>query len=639
MDLNKGKYISPQANWLGGTITTDLIEGLNSIKREEYLKQWKENVDLIFSEKNLNKLEAKLGYKYREALENILDRMYRGSNRVFNNSRLTNRALDYLNNAQGVVMFLNIRSAVLQGISSINFLNWTYNSPLQAGKAFANQKQYWKDFMELMNSDYLKDRRAGLRININEAEIANAAATSKNKAKAAVSWIIQKGYLPTQFMDSFAIASGGATWYRNRVNDLIKKGMTEAQATKKAMQEFREIAEKSQQSSRPDRISSQQASGVGRVMLNWANTQMQYVRIQKRAIQDLINRRGDPKEHLSKIVYYGIVQNLIFNAAQQALFAIGFGDDDDEEKTNEKIFDTINGAADGILRGLGIGGHVVSVLKNYALKLEEELSKDKGRTDVAKQTWELIKLSPVIYSKISRIKQAAWYFDSKKRRQEIMDKGFALDNPAYEALAKVISATTNVPVDRLLSKFQNIEDALSDETEFWMDVALLLGWPKWQLEGRKEEEKKGKRSYFPQSLLTEKAYLQEQKEIKEQKIFKLKKEEQVKMLDSLGVDKKEINSLKLEKDRVNKILQLQNKPKSDSTKTKATSYKPSTKTTIRKKIIKDERTKRQARLYKLSKQNQIDTLTSLGVTPAVIKTLKYEEDRVRQIEKLYDENK
>ena len=111
------------------------------------------------------------------------------------------------------------------------------------------------------------------------------------------------------------------------------------------------------------------------------------------------------------------------------------------------------------------------------------------------------------------------------------------------------------------------------------------------------------------------------------------------MLDSLGVDKKEINSLKLEKDRVNKILQLQNKPKSDSTKTKATSYKPSTKTTIRKKIIKDERTKRQARLYKLSKQNQIDTLTSLGVTPAVIKTLKYEEDRVRQIEKLYDENK
>ena len=81
------------------------------------------------------------------------------------------------------------------------------------------------------------------------------------------------------------------------------------------------------------------------------------------------------------------------------------------------------------------------------------------------------------------------------------------------------------------------------------------------------------------------------------------------------------------------------KTKSDSTKTKATSYKPSTKTTIRKKIIKDERTKRQARLYKLSKQNQIDTLTSLGVTPAVIKTLKYEEDRVRQIEKLYDENK
>ena len=46
---------------------------------------------------------------------------------------------------------------------------------------------------------------------------------AKNKAKAALNYILKKGYLPTQYADSFAIASGGATFYRNRVNDLIKK--------------------------------------------------------------------------------------------------------------------------------------------------------------------------------------------------------------------------------------------------------------------------------------------------------------------------------------------------------------------------------------------------------------------------------
>ena len=100
-------------------------------------------------------------------------------------------------------MYLNARSAVLQTISSINFINWSFNNPIKAGKAFANQKQYWKDFMDLMNSDYLMDRRNGLKLNISESEIADAASTSKNKAKAAINYILQKGFAPTQIADSF----------------------------------------------------------------------------------------------------------------------------------------------------------------------------------------------------------------------------------------------------------------------------------------------------------------------------------------------------------------------------------------------------------------------------------------------------
>jgi hypothetical protein len=490
MNLTKGDgYAKPGQSWLAGTITTDLIDVLNTVKRKKYLEQsgFLENSELVFSEKNLNKLEAAYGEKYRDSMENILKRMKSGKNRLFSGNKLSNRVLDYINGSIGTIMFFNTRSAVLQTISSINFINWSFNNPIKAGKAFANQKQYWSDFKELMNSDYLVDRRNGLKLNINENEIADAAATSKNKAKAAVSYILQKGFLPTQIADSFAIASGGATFYRNRINDLVKnEGLSEAEAKKQAMLEWRQVAEISQQSSDPSKISAQQSSDLGRVILAFANTPMQYARLQKRAAQDLINRRGDPKSHVSKIIYYGVVQNLIFNALQQALFAIGFGDDD-EDKKEKQYFKTANGMLDSLLRGLGIAGASASVVKNFLLDVYERSG--RKRPEYVDSVYKLLQISPPISSKISKVRQAAYQFDSKKRREEIFDKGFSLDNPAYEASAKVISATTNVPIDRLYSKINNIEAALAEDTETWQSVAMMAGWPEWQIKPKQTSKK------------------------------------------------------------------------------------------------------------------------------------------------------
>jgi hypothetical protein len=59
----------------------------------------------------------------------------------------------------------------------------------------------------------------------------------------------------------------------------------------------------------------------------------------------------------------------------------------------------------------------------------------------------------------------------------------------------------------------------------------------------------------------------------------------------------------------------------------------------RNKILAADRTKRQARLYKLKKSDQLDTLKSLGLSDKMLEALKYEEDRVRKIEELYDKNK
>ena len=149
--INKEQYPSPDANWLVGNITSDLIQGLNTSKRQKYLQEWKQNADIIFSKENLNKLESLYGPKYREALENILTRMNSGKNRTTSGNRLTNRIMDYINASNAAIMFFNMRSAVLQTISAVNFINFGVNNPYKAGKAFANQPQYWKDFKELMN--------------------------------------------------------------------------------------------------------------------------------------------------------------------------------------------------------------------------------------------------------------------------------------------------------------------------------------------------------------------------------------------------------------------------------------------------------------------------------------------------------
>ena len=487
--LNKNfGYVAPSEGWLAGTITTDLIDGVNKNVRRKYLEEWQANVDIIFSQDNINKLEAAFGTKYVEALRNSLERMKQGKNRLATGNRLSNKILDYINNANGVVMFLNIRSAVLQTISNINFINWSFNNPIKAGKAFANQAQYWKDFKFLMNSDFLVDRRNGLRINISENEIANAANTSGNKAQAAIAYILQKGYAPTQFADSFAIATGGAMFYRNRINDLMKnEGKTEAEAKEQAMLEFREKAEESQQSSDPMRISQQQSSDAGRLILAYANTPMQYARMQKRAFQDLANGRGDNKTNVSKIIYYGVLQNLIFNALQQAVFALGFNSEDDDDEERKKAIGVANGMADSLLRGLGMGGAAVAVAKNFLLDIYERSG--RKRPEYVDSIYKLLQFSPPISSKISRVRGAAYQLDSKKRRKKAMED-FGLDNPGYEAGTKVISAVTNVPLDRLLLKMKNIDAALDEETEWWQSVAMLAGWPEWQVKPQKKSSQK-----------------------------------------------------------------------------------------------------------------------------------------------------
>jgi hypothetical protein len=476
LDQTFNGYPEPNNDWLAGTITTDVINMVNTSKRAEFLEAWQEKADIIFSKENLNKLRAAYGDNYVEALQDMLYRMKTGRNRPSGANKLTNKFMNWVNDSVGTIMFFNTRSALLQTLSIANFINWGDNNPAKAAMAFANQKQFWADFAMLFNSNFLKQRRSGLKNDVNADDIANAAESATNKSKAVLASILKMGFLPTQMADSFAIAMGGASFIRNRINKYVSEGMDTKAAEEQAFLDFQEVAEETQQSSRPDRISQQQASPLGRIILAFANTPMQYMRLTKKAFLDLKNKRGDAKTNISRIVYYTFVQNIIFSALQSALFAAMFEDDDEEALKNKEIR-IANSMLDSILRGVGIYGAIASTGKNIILEIDKQAK--KPRPDFTQAAIRSLDLSPPLSSKVRKLMSAGRAFSYSNVRDKMT--GYGLDNPAFYAGGQIVSALTNVPLDRAVKKADNIRVAMDNDTKMWQSIALLLGYSQWDL--------------------------------------------------------------------------------------------------------------------------------------------------------------
>ena len=482
---------------------------------------------------NMNKIEAIYGSRFREALEDIVWRMEYGTKRQSGNNRLVNRFNNWANQSVGAIMFFNMRSALLQTISSINYLNWSDNNPINAGLALANVPQFIKDFSMIFNSDMLKQRRAGNQRGINEAELAEAVAGNKFSPKAIINWLLTKGFLPTQIADSFAIASGGGIFYRNRVNSLIKKGMSQADAEARAFQDFAEQTEESQQSSRPDMISQQQASPLGRYILAFKNTPMQYARLMKKAWLDIANGRGDFKTNLGKIIYYGGVQNLIFSGLQAAMGAM-LGDEDEEK--DAKAYERIaNSMIDSVLGGLGFAGNAVSTVKNMIM----EYIKQEGKGWNADHTYTILKFfgfSPTIGSKGRKLYSA---IQTQKYNKEVIKEMDILDidNPRWSVIANLVSALTNLPLDRLIKKIDNVDAAITEDISNAQRLALLLGWNTWDLD------------IDDSDVVAVEDEIKEKKKVKKEEQKKIKKEEKKKEIE---LEEQELIKDNIEKQKTEK---------------------------------------------------------------------------------------
>jgi len=489
-------HVEPKGkDWDAGGLIGDIIDSLKKNSRSKYLQEWQQNVDFIFNEKNKNKMRAAFGNEYMEALDNILYRMKTGRNMDRQMDAKSSKWYSWLNGSVGVVMFMNTRSAVLQLISFTNYMNLTWNNPVtKALPAYLNQKQFWADAVKLWNSDFMKERRQGLKIDINEAELADATASATNKFKAAVSWLLSKGFMPTQVADSVAIIMGGAPFYRNAVKRYVNLGFTEEEAESQAFIDFRNKTEESQQSSSPDRISMQQASTAGRLLLTFANTQSQYDRIIKKELKNLKNSRGSAVESLAKISYYGILQNALFVSMQTAILGalMGIGDEEEPDTiAKDKNFRLINGVLDSFLRGAGIRGHVASVIKNIGVEAYDRSG--RPNPDYEMLAFKAADLAPAIGSKMRRIRSAAYYFN-KAARSNDYQLDLLKNNEFLKGTAVATSAVTNLPLDRLLQKFENVYNTFDFDADYETHerVLMMLGWPDYQIGAAQEESKKSK---------------------------------------------------------------------------------------------------------------------------------------------------
>ena len=140
---------------------------------------------------------------------------------------------------------------------------------------------------------------------------------------------------------------------------------------------------------------------------------------------------------------------------------------------------------DSILRGAGIGGAVISTAKNTILEFFEQKAKEEDdeyftEFNEADVLIEALNLSPPIGIKARKLLSGMRTWEYNQDVIDQMDKT-DLDNPIWDATSNAIEAVTNIPLNRLYNKWQNLSEAANSDNETWQRVAMFLGWSRWNL--------------------------------------------------------------------------------------------------------------------------------------------------------------
>tara|TARA_B110000908_G_C10267737_1_gene466237 strand:- start:32 stop:9532 length:9501 start_codon:yes stop_codon:yes gene_type:complete len=627
----KEKYPEPKDNWFRSNVQYDLFTHATDGVRSDFLFNWQENVDAMFTKENLNKLESRFGGKYRYNLEQMLTRIKVGKSRPESTNAAFNTTLNYINGSVATIMFLNMRSAALQTISAANYVNWSDNNPAAIAKVIGEDpKAFLETAKKIWSSDALRDRRTGLKINVQEAEMAKAIRKG-GRTGAQQMWdqMIQIGFKPTQMADSFAIVMGGTPFYMNRMKTYEKQGMGKNEAADRAWEDFLDKTQEGQQSSQMDRVSNIQTGLMGRLVFSFNNTPFQMSRLQKKAFLDLKNNRGDKKTNVSRLGYYAFVQSTLFYGMQQAFYSGLMNDDADltesqkVEKYNnfDKRLDKLGKSVwQGVLTGSGLPGKVAVTGYNTGMKMVEQYDKGYQGKDFFPILSQVLSISPTLGSKVNRLGrnwESLIMSEKTKKGQEFSNTFNTFDprNPNAKAYISMIGTATNIPLDRIVAKIENISGALDAQNELWQRAAMLIGTPKYQLQTKEQNDRD--RQDIIDNFYKENTP-KGQRDI--DAIESLTNAEQKKFLIGINANPYFIKTLDTQSERTSAIISIALKNGFDIEKEYMKYETP---------VIK--RSEEYKNLQELGRDGQIDLLKDMRINPYQIENAKSEEKRIKLI--------
>jgi len=445
------------------------------------------------------------GKQFYQSIENSMnDIIYGKAKSTMSDAESYSSMKQWLNNANASVMFINFKSAATQLLSATNFAlesdisfsDYMNNAFNYSSKEMVTAR---KELSEALAIEYRGDRNAS---SIEIDALRNSEFGDKDVTQNAshfISSTLSKGYYFTSKADVFAIKLGGAPYYMAKRNEFyaenIASGMEKTKAYEdakdRALKKTYEVANKTQQSSNLDRVSAEQKDPLSRLVLTFGTVSMQYNREMISAARDIRNGRGDLSNNLAKIVYYGTIQNVIFQTISAAMGAIGGEDDEVKGAT------IINRSIDSLLKGFGVYGVAASAAKNglydfYSYvkrkqnengelsnadkKALEELANINFDKKTYKEPKEVIlntvsSISPAIGGKI---KQSVGLF-------------YQAGNGEYtKAVLNSINFASNVPADRLL----DLTDAFNEDLSGFHRLARITNVMKnYEVEKNLEENK------------------------------------------------------------------------------------------------------------------------------------------------------
>ena len=433
---------------------------------------WVAARDAIFSKGMKNKIIATFtdGQAFVDNLESVLRGMW--DNSTIDDVKNT-KWIKALTGFNALAIGGNFFVAAKQLLSAFNFIETTGpNNFIDAFGAMFTP-EYLQTIKKIWKSDYAKNRLGSGAIDVDFGLLLQEGKVSQSGIVRFMENLrrqaIDLAYKPVGYGDLGAILLGGSSYVVNHQKALLKENpdMSADEAFDIAFKQMQKSAETTQQSRKAIKVSAEQRSVLGKLLLSFKTTQLQYGR-EARAEMYRIKRLGKgetaeeqaeideaKRKAIAKILYYRVVSNIMFSAASSLFFAaLKEGEEPDEIKKMGLSIIEFN------LYGYGVQGTLAAMGLRLINELGTQLSDDKFNS--AKILKNILGVSPAISIATGQVDKAKW---AHKDNNKIL-----LGALGFETF-------TQVPLAKITAHIQNLQYLANKDASIAIKLATAIGVP------------------------------------------------------------------------------------------------------------------------------------------------------------------